>query len=111
MRKLRRVGLTLCLALAAAAVAGMASQQTPRRIGLNQVENFRGQLVSACGWVTTHDCDHEEGVTVLDLDKPYWSDAVGILISAVNKWRFKPGTASGRPVPVIVTIEMLFTLK
>lgn len=32
-------------------------------------------------------------------------------ISAVNKWRFKPGTASGRPVPVIVTIEMLFTLK
>lgn len=30
---------------------------------------------------------------------------------ALKKWRFKPGTLDGSPVPTIVTIEMSFTLR
>ena len=32
-------------------------------------------------------------------------------VIAVKQWRFKPGTAAGREVPVIVTLELSFTLK
>jgi TonB family protein len=32
-------------------------------------------------------------------------------IWAVPGWRLKPGTSSGRPVPVVVTIELSFRLK
>jgi TonB family protein len=30
---------------------------------------------------------------------------------AVKQWRFVPGTKDGKPVPVLVTIEMVFTLR
>jgi protein TonB len=30
---------------------------------------------------------------------------------AVKQWGFAPGTRDGRPVPVLVNIEMTFTLK
>jgi TonB family protein len=32
-------------------------------------------------------------------------------INAASQWRFKPGTVDGKPVPVMVTIELNFTLK
>jgi TonB family protein len=32
-------------------------------------------------------------------------------IRTVKKWRFAPGTRQGRPVPVLVEIEMTFTLR
>ena len=32
-------------------------------------------------------------------------------IAAAKKWRFKPGLLNGKPVPVIVTIELTFTLR
>lgn len=32
-------------------------------------------------------------------------------IKAVRQWRFAPGTRLGRPVPVLVTIELTFTLR
>jgi TonB family protein len=32
-------------------------------------------------------------------------------IEAVGQWRFKPGLRAGRPVPVLVTIELTFTMK
>jgi protein TonB len=32
-------------------------------------------------------------------------------IAAAKKWRFKPGMMNGKPVPVIVTIELSFTLR
>ena len=32
-------------------------------------------------------------------------------ITAAKKWRFKPGLLNGTPVPVIVTIELSFTLR
>jgi TonB family protein len=32
-------------------------------------------------------------------------------IKAVKQWRFEPGTKHGKPVPVLVTLEMTFTLR
>ena len=32
-------------------------------------------------------------------------------IKAVKRWRFRPGTRSGQPVPVLVEIELTFTLR
>lgn len=32
-------------------------------------------------------------------------------VKAVQQWRFQPGTFDGKPVPVIVSIELQFTLK
>jgi bla regulator protein BlaR1 len=32
-------------------------------------------------------------------------------LDAARQWRFKPGTRQGKPVPVLVTIEIAFTLK
>jgi protein TonB len=32
-------------------------------------------------------------------------------IRTVKKWRFIPGTRQGQPVPVLVEIEMTFTLR
>jgi periplasmic protein TonB len=32
-------------------------------------------------------------------------------IKAVRQWRFEPGTKDGKPVPVMVTLEMTFTLR
>ena len=32
-------------------------------------------------------------------------------IKAARSWRFRPGTRNGRPVPVLITIEMAFALR
>ena len=32
-------------------------------------------------------------------------------IKAAGQWRFQPGTRMGEPVPVLITIELTFTLK
>jgi len=32
-------------------------------------------------------------------------------IKAVKRWRFEPGKKDGKPVPVVVTLEMTFTLR
>ena len=32
-------------------------------------------------------------------------------VKAVNDWRFNPGKKDGKPVAVIVSIELTFTLK
>jgi TonB family protein len=32
-------------------------------------------------------------------------------VKATRRWLFKAGTLDGRPVPVIVTVEMAFRLK
>jgi protein TonB len=43
------------------------------------------------------------------LDSAFGLD--GEAIKAVKQWRFAPGTRSGRPVPVIVSAELTFTLR
>jgi periplasmic protein TonB len=32
-------------------------------------------------------------------------------IKAIKKWKFAPGTRLGQPVPVLVDVEMTFTLR
>jgi TonB family protein len=32
-------------------------------------------------------------------------------IKAASQWRFAPGTRFGQPVPVLITIELQFTLR
>jgi TonB family protein len=32
-------------------------------------------------------------------------------VKTVKHWRFRPGTLDGRPVPVVVIVELLFTLR
>ena len=32
-------------------------------------------------------------------------------IKAAKQWRFRPGMRQGSPVPVIITIELTFTLR
>jgi hypothetical protein len=32
-------------------------------------------------------------------------------VEAAGQWRFAPGTRLGEPVPVLVTIELTFTLR
>jgi periplasmic protein TonB len=43
------------------------------------------------------------------LDRTFGLDAKAI--EAVRQWRFVPGTRFGEPVPVLVTIELTFTLR
>jgi protein TonB len=46
---------------------------------------------------------------VRSLDRPFGLDDEAIRAAAL--WRFKPGTRFGQPVPVIVRIELEFTLR
>lgn len=32
-------------------------------------------------------------------------------MAAAKRWRFRPGTLHGKPVPVIVTIELMFSVR
>jgi protein TonB len=32
-------------------------------------------------------------------------------VNAMRRWRFEPGTLNGQPAPVLVTIELTFTLR
>jgi len=43
------------------------------------------------------------------LDKMYGLDESAI--KAARQWRFEPGTKDGKPVAVLVTIELTFTLR
>ena len=43
------------------------------------------------------------------LDTEYGLDKQAV--AALNQWRFEPGLKDGKPVPVRLTVEMLFTLK
>jgi protein TonB len=43
------------------------------------------------------------------LDQKYGLDDQAVI--AMKKWQFRPGTKDGKPVAVLVTVEMTFTLK
>ena len=46
---------------------------------------------------------------VRTLDRTFGLDQEAV--AAVKQWRFVPGTRSGRPIPVIVSVELTFTLR
>jgi TonB family protein len=43
------------------------------------------------------------------LDPTYGLDEEAV--KAAKRWRFTPGTKDGTPVPVVVTLELTFTLR
>jgi TonB family protein len=45
---------------------------------------------------------------IRSLDATYGLDEEAI--KAARQWRFQPGTRNGKPVPVLVSIELTFTL-
>jgi TonB family protein len=45
---------------------------------------------------------------IRSLDATYGLDEEAI--KAARQWRFQPGTRNGEPVPVLVSIELTFTL-
>lgn len=59
--------------------------------------------------VVTTSGDVAEIKVTRSLDAEYGLDQEAI--AAAEQWRFKPGTRQGKPVPVLVTIELTFTLK
>jgi protein TonB len=46
---------------------------------------------------------------VRSLDPIFGLDQAAIV--AVKAWKFKPGMRDGKPIPVLVTVEMSFTLR
>jgi protein TonB len=46
---------------------------------------------------------------VRSLDQTFGLDREAV--RAAEKWRFRPGTRLGQPVPVLVTIELSFALR
>ena len=46
---------------------------------------------------------------VRTLDRTFGLDQEAV--AAVKQWRFVPGTRSGQPIPVIVSVELTFTLR
>jgi protein TonB len=46
---------------------------------------------------------------VRSLDRRFGLDDEAL--AAAKKWRFRPGTLNGRPVPVVVTIELMFSVR
>jgi protein TonB len=46
---------------------------------------------------------------VRSLDPIYGLDQEAI--KAVRQWRFRPGSRAGKPVPMLVTVEMVFELR
>jgi TonB family protein len=59
--------------------------------------------------VVTTNGDVGEVKVTRSLDADYGLDHEAI--AATKKWKFKPGTRQGKPVPVLVTIELTFTLR
>ena len=51
-----------------------------------------------------------QAVVLPDGTVGYTRVSIGPAQAAARMWRFRPGTKGGRPVPVLVTIEMSFGL-
>ena len=63
-------------------------------------------MVMNCIVETTGVCEDIQVAQSLD---PTWLDPEAV--RAIQQWRFKPGTLKGEPVPVMVDIEMRFTVR
>ena len=59
--------------------------------------------------VVTVDGTFEDGRITKSLDTVYGLDEQAL--KAAKLWLFGPGTLDGKPVPVVVTLEMTFTLR
>jgi TonB family protein len=67
---------------------------------------IEGTVLMECVVQTTGICEDIQVARSLD---PMWLDQEAV--KAVQEWRFSPGRRMGEPVPVMVNIEMRFTLR
>lgn len=85
--KTKLASLSCVLALTAATLdAGIG--QAPPVVPLNKLKDHLGRRVTACGRVVSYDADWKDRSIVFDLQKPYWSRDVGILLLQADRGRF-----------------------
>ena len=70
-------------------------------------QKIQGSVWLECVVLETGDVGDIE--VTRSLDDEYGLDQEAI--KAAKQWKFKPGTKDGKPVAVVVTIELTFTLK
>jgi protein TonB len=68
---------------------------------------IEGTVVVACVVQTNGECTDIS--VVRSLDRMLGPDAEAV--KAAARWRFRPGTREGKPVPVFVTIEIAFSIR
>ena len=125
------IALAACIAITAAAVdrfpmfATLQAQSKPYRPGPGitlptVVKEKKPQYTAAAMeakiqgsvWlecVVNEQGDISETKVTKSLDTVYGLDQAAI--DATRQWKFKPGQKDGKPVPVVITLEMTFTLK
>jgi periplasmic protein TonB len=67
----------------------------------------QGAVIVECIVQTSGSCS--DARVIRSLDQTYGLDQEAV--KAAGQWRFKPGTRMGQPVPVLVTMEITFTLR
>jgi len=80
---------------------------TPRYTTAAMQARVQGAVIVECVVSTSGVCT--DAHVVRSLDSTYGLDQEAV--SAAGQWRFRPGTRQGRPVPVLVTMEITFTLR
>jgi TonB family protein len=81
-------------------------EEKPRYTREAMQQRIQGTVLMEC--VVEVDGTVSQTVVIRSLDQQYGLDAEAI--RAARHWRFSPGTKDGRPVPVLVTIELTFKL-
>lgn len=85
--KTKLATISCVLALTAAALEAGIGQPLPV-VPLNKVKDHVGRRVTACGKVVSYHSDSKDRSIVLDLQKPYWSQDVGILLLQADRGLF-----------------------
>lgn len=79
----------------------------PRYTQVAMEAKIQGGIVMTCIVQTDGSCTDVD--VVESLDTRYGLDRQAQ--RALRQWRFEPGMRQGEPVPVLVTVEMTFTLR
>src|SRR5262245_58480680 len=103
-RHVTRTNTTTAFDGTEAAMIGEAVQ-TMRRY--TAVDDHTFDVVDQC--VVKADGTVGDVEVLRSLDKTFGLDQEAI--QAAKAWQFEPGTRNGEPVPVLVTIELTFTLR
>ena len=85
----------------------MVKHPNPRYTDEAREKNIQG--IVQLDAVVLEDGTVGEGTVTKSLDDTYGLDQAAM--AALKQWLFKPGQKDGKPVPVLVTVEMSFTLK
>ena len=79
----------------------------PKYTALAMQAKVQGQVLLEI--VVKADGSVGETIVLRSLDRTFGLDHEAVM--AAKQWQFEPGTRMGRPVDVVLTIELTFTLK